>query len=109
MHEIGIDICFSTAEIIWDNASIPMQSVDKTTEEFEQELLFSQDPATTDAERIQNIVESKYCPADLDKTVSQCKLLNTDEKQKLHRLLAKFSHFFDGTLETGKQTQLNWN
>ena len=38
MHEIGLDICFSTAEIIWDNASIPMQSVDKSTEEFEQEL-----------------------------------------------------------------------
>jgi hypothetical protein len=52
MHEIGIDICFSTAEMIWDNASIPMQSVDKSTKEFEQELLFSQDPATTDAERI---------------------------------------------------------
>jgi len=102
MHEIGIDICFSTAEIIWDNASIPMQSVDKTTEEFEQELLFSQDPATTDAERIQNIVESKYCPADLDKTVSECKLLNTDEKQKLHKLLAKFSHLFDGTLGNWK-------
>ena len=63
MHEIGLDICFSTAEMIWDNASIPMQSVDKSTEEFEQELLFAQDPATTDAERIQNIVESKYCPA----------------------------------------------
>jgi hypothetical protein len=58
MHEIGIDICFSTAEVRWDNASIPMQPVDKSTEEFEQELLFAQDPLTTDAERIQNMVES---------------------------------------------------
>ena len=61
MHEIGIDICFSAAEVRWDNASIPMQSVNKSTEEFEQELLFTQDPLTTDAERIQNIVETKYC------------------------------------------------
>jgi hypothetical protein len=30
MHEIGINICFSAAEVRWDNASIPMQSVDKT-------------------------------------------------------------------------------
>ena len=60
MHEIGIDICFSAAEVRWDNASIPMQPVDKSTEEFEQELLFTQDPLTTDAERIQNIVESKH-------------------------------------------------
>ena len=86
-----------------------MQSVDKTTEEFEQELLFSQDPATTDAERIQNIVEIKYCPADLDKTVLECKLLNTDEKQKLHKLLAKFHTCLMEHWETGKQTQLNWN
>ena len=34
MHMIGLDIYFSTAEMIWDNASIPMQSVDKSTEEF---------------------------------------------------------------------------
>jgi Retroviral aspartyl protease len=32
MHEIGIDICFSAAEVRWDNASIPMQPVDKSTE-----------------------------------------------------------------------------
>ena len=38
MHEIGIDICFSAAEISWDNASIPMQPIEKSTEEFEQEL-----------------------------------------------------------------------
>jgi hypothetical protein len=32
IHEIGIDICFSAAEVRWDNASIPMQPVDKSTE-----------------------------------------------------------------------------
>jgi Integrase zinc binding domain len=32
-----------------------MQAVDKSRQEFEQELLFTQDPLTTDAERIQNI------------------------------------------------------
>jgi hypothetical protein len=50
-YEIGIYICFSAAEVRWDNASIPMQPVNKSTEEFEQELLFAQDPVTTDAER----------------------------------------------------------
>jgi hypothetical protein len=43
IHEIGIDICFSAAEVRWDNASMSMQSVDKSTEQFEQELLFTQD------------------------------------------------------------------
>ena len=37
MHEIGINICFSTAEVRRANASIPMQSVDISAEEFEQE------------------------------------------------------------------------
>lgn len=98
MHEIGIDIRFSTAEIVWDNASIPMQSVEKSTEEFEQELLFAHDPATTDAERIQNIVENKYCPADLRKIASECNLLKINQQDKLYQLLKKYEHLFDGTL-----------
>ena len=102
MHELGIDICFSRAEMIWDNASIPMQEVDKLSEQFleqfEQELLFAHDPVTTDAERIQNIVESKYCPADLRTLTSECKLLNKSEQEKLYQLLNKFANLFDGTL-----------
>jgi len=102
MHEIGIDICFSAAEVRWDNASIPMQSVDKSTEEFEQELLFTQDPLTTDAERIQNIVESKYCPADLKKIVGGCNLLSRSQQETFYNLLKKFAHLFDGTLGNWK-------
>jgi hypothetical protein len=88
MHEIGIDICFSA----WENASIPMQPVDKSTEQFEQESLFTRDPLTTDAERIQNIVESKYCPADLNKIVAGFSLLSTNQQEKLHKLLMNFAH-----------------
>ena len=77
MLEIGIDLCFSSTEIRWDNASIPMQSLDKLdiqlVDNFEKELLFAHDPVTTDAERIQNIVENKYCPADLNTIVKNCK------------------------------------
>jgi hypothetical protein len=79
-----------------------MQPVDKSTEEFEQELLFAQDPLTTDAERIQKIVESKYCPADLNKIATECQLLNADQQETLHKLLRKFAHFFDGTLGNWK-------
>jgi hypothetical protein len=106
MHEIGIDICFSKAEIIWDNASIPMQSVDKLVDQFvdqfEKELLFSHDPVTTDAERIQNIVENKYCPADLRGITAECNFLNKNEKESLFKLLDKFKHLFDGTLGSWK-------
>jgi hypothetical protein len=106
MFELGIDICFSTAEIKWENASIPMVSVDSlhnlNIDRFEKELLYSQDPETTDAERIQNIVESKYCPADLRKIVENCDALDKKEKEKLFQLLSKFETLFDGTLGTWK-------
>ena len=102
MLEVGIDVCFSTAEIKWDNASTPMQSVDKLdknlVDNFEKELLFAHDPVTTDAERIQNIVENKYCPADLETIVKNCKVLEDSERSTLLTLLNKFKHLFDGTL-----------
>ena len=100
MHEIGIDICFSAAEVSWDNASIPMQSVDKSTEELE--ILFAQEPLTKNAERIQNIVESKYCLADLRKFATGCNLLSTNQQEKLHKLLKMFAHLFHGTLGNWK-------
>ena len=46
-----------------------MQSIDKLDktyiDEFEQEVMLTQDPVTTEAERIQRIVEAKYSKADL--------------------------------------------
>ena len=102
MHEVGIDILFSKAEIVWDNASVPMQSSDKMDKElvdtFEQELMFAHDPVTTDAERIQSLVDAKYCPADLQAIAQECSLLNSEEQNRLLQLLTKFEHLFDGTL-----------
>jgi hypothetical protein len=102
MYDIGISICFSAAAVRWDNASMSMQSVEKSTEEFEQEFLFTQDPLTTDAERIQNIVESKYCPAYLNKIVSEYNLLSINQQERLYKLLKKFAHLFHGTLGNWK-------
>ena len=73
LHELGIDILFSKAGMVWDNASVPMQSVDKLRadwiDSFEQELLFAHDPVTTDAERIQNIVDFKSAGQYLASTI----------------------------------------
>ena len=97
-----MDIWFSTAEVTWDNASIPMQPTNKFAPEFvdkfEQELLFAHHPVSTDAERIQNIVENKYCPADVRKISDECTLRDTSEKEQLFSLLSKYEHLFDGTL-----------
>ena len=102
MNEVGIDLVFSKSEIAWDNATIPMPPADKLDKEivdtFEQELLFMHDPDTTDAERIQNIIDNKYCPADLRKIANECTSLNDTEQEQLYQLLNKFHYLFDGTL-----------
>jgi hypothetical protein len=74
---------------------------------MEQELLYAHDPTTTDAERIQNIIESKYTPADLNKIVEECTHLEKDEQKQLLKLLQKFEELFDGSLGTWKTDPIN--
>ena len=104
MHSLGINLLFDTAQISWDNAIINMQPPESLTEDWvetlEQEILYAHDPDTTDAERIQDIIDAKYCPADLQKVVEECKHLTATEQRQLLLLLQKFEHLFDGTLGT---------
>ena len=104
LHELGIDLLFSTAEMTWDNVTIPMQPITKLTEDWadqiENEIMFSQDPATTDAERIQSIIDAKYTAANLEGIAKDCKLLTKEEQKELLALLEKFNHLFDGQLGT---------
>jgi hypothetical protein len=88
LQSLGINLLFDTAEISWDNAKIYMQPPGRTDGDWlntmEQELLYAHDPNTTDLERIQSIIESKYCPADLTTIVEECTHLdNTEQRQRL--------------------------
>jgi hypothetical protein len=104
MHSLGINLLFDTAEITWDNAKVRMQTPDVIKGDWidtlEQELLFAHDPDTTDAERIQSIIESKYTPADLNKVVEECTHLDRAEQKQLLKLLQKYEDLFDGSLGT---------
>jgi hypothetical protein len=74
---------------------------------MEQELLYAHDPTTTDAERVQNIIESKFTPADLNKIVEECTHLEKDKQKQLLKLLQKFEELFDGSLGTWKTNPIN--
>ena len=104
MHKIGLDLLFSSSEMIWDNATIPMQPADnldiELIDQFELEVLFAHDPTTTDAERIQGIIDAKYSKADLKKEAEKCTYLPKTDQEKLHKLLLKYESLFDGTLGT---------
>jgi hypothetical protein len=102
MHFLGINLLFDTAEISWDSAKIHMQHPerlkDNCVDALEQEILYAHDPDTTDAERIQGIIESKYTPADLSTIVEECTHLERAEKRQLLHLLQKYEDLFNGSL-----------
>jgi hypothetical protein len=47
-------------------------------------------------------VESKYCPADLNKILAGCNLLSTNQQERLHKLFEKFAHMLDATIGNWK-------
>ena len=104
MHSLGIDLLFGSGQISWDNATIQMQHPINLKGDWidamEQELLFAHDPDTTDAERIQGIIESTYTPADINKIVAECSHLEKEEQKQLYKLLQKYEPLFDGSLGT---------
>jgi hypothetical protein len=56
------------------------------------------DPATSEAERIQSVLDAKYTPADIGKMASDSPELEETQGNSLEKLLRKFEPLFDGTL-----------
>ena len=105
MDSIGLDLLFSENLMRWDNATVPMRDnslfLENPPNPF-QEMLSMHDPITTEAERIQRILDIKYAPADLNQVVQDCTHLTDAEKSELGKVLAKYQDLFDGTLGTWK-------
>src|SRR5687767_11045789 len=104
LAELGINFMFKEQLMEWDNATTSMQDPSQFNEELidelEHELLYMHDPDTTEAEKIQTILDAKYCQADLLKLTQECDQLDKDKQQKLLVLLQKYEHLFDGTVGT---------
>jgi hypothetical protein len=58
------------------------------------------DPTTTVAARIQDIMDVKYAPADINEMVSKWDHLTNTERSNLKMLLQKFESLCGGTLGT---------
>ena len=110
LHEVGIDLLFSTKEIAWDDSTIAMRDPDQlkpyNIESLENEIFLQED---IDTETIQRMTETKYAKADLPKEVDKCDNLLPEQKKSLLRLLEKYKTLFEGGSGTGKQVQLNQN
>src|SRR5688500_7801881 len=104
LDELGMNFLFSITLMEWDNASTPMLDPElfdqDNLDELAQELLYMHDSDTTEAERIQEILDAKYCKADLAKLSQECDQLDKVDQQKLLTLLQKYEHLFDDTVGT---------
>ncbi len=104
ISELGMTFRFDTLMMEWDNATTPMidpcMFCEELIDDLENEILYMHDPDTMEAERIQAILDAKYCPADLQTITSECDQLEQEEQQKLLTLLQKFEHLLNGTVGT---------
>ena len=104
LDELGMNFLYSTNLMEWDNASTPMLDPDlfdqDNLDQLANEMLYMHDPDTTEAERIQEILDAKYCKADLNKLSQECDTLDKADQQKLLKLLQKYEYLFDGTVGT---------
>jgi hypothetical protein len=74
LHELGIDLLFSTGEMKWDQATVPMRDPAHLRDcvTFKNEIFSMHDPDTTEAAQIQSIIDLKYSPQDIDAMVAKC-------------------------------------
>ena len=102
LTELGIDFLFSSGEMKWAQAIVPMRDPSQLQaseiDALENEIYSMHDPETTDAARIQSIIDVKYAPQDIDSIVEKCVDLTESERERLKKLLTKFEPLFDGTL-----------
>ncbi len=102
LKELGIDLLFSTGEMKWAQATVPMRDPSmlqaSQIDTLENEIYSMHDPETTDAARIQSIIDIKYAPQDIAAIVAEATHLTNNERKGLSKLLTKFEPLFDGTL-----------
>jgi hypothetical protein len=72
---------------------------DTEIDALEAEIFSTHNPDTTEAAQIQEIMDVKYAPADINEMVSKCDHLRNNERS-IKTLLQKFEPLLDGTLGT---------
>ena len=93
---LGIDVRFSNQTVEWGNAIMPFKERDSTV----HDAYHISDPTgvAERTDRIKEILEAKYEPANLEQVCSAQDQLSMEQRMKLKELLDKYSSLFDGTL-----------
>ena len=105
LHELEINIKFSTKTMCWNNVEVDMKEPTCTIEDLfhvEEEVF-----VTNVTDRIAKILDAKYQPANLKELTADLLYLTTDQHQQLYNCLNKQSSLFDGTLGLWKGAPYN--
>jgi hypothetical protein len=80
----------------WGNAFMPFKEYDSTA----AESYHINDPVSVEerTQRVKEILEAKYVPADLEQICGNCTHLQIEQQKKLLDLLQKYEDLFDGSL-----------
>ena len=98
MKELGFILNFKEESMTWDDATLPMKPRDEEPPDFYNLPNSSEEGEASD--RIREILDAKYRPADLEEVAKQQTHLNEEEQSQLLTLLRKHEQLFDGTLGT---------
>ena len=102
---LGINIQFSTQEVVWDYASMPFKDFDATA--MDSYHIEDPDGLLQDTDRLKKILDAKYVPADLEKLCQSQAQLQQAQQKKLLELLQKHAALFDGTLGLWKDAEVS--
>ena len=93
--------------IEWSNASIPFRDSSGSSQELFH--IKESDSVAATTKRIKEILSAKYEPANLKKICKDQNELNHKQREKLLKLLTKYSTLFDGSLGRWKGTKVKLN
>jgi hypothetical protein len=93
---LGINMQFSTHEVVWDYAPMSFKDFDATA--LDSYHIEDADGLLEDTDRLKKILGAKYVPAGLEKLCQSQAQLQQAQQKKLLDLLQKHSALFEGTL-----------
>jgi hypothetical protein len=102
---LGINIQFSTQEVVWDYASMLFKDFDATA--LDSYHIEDPDGLLKDTDRLKKILDAKYVPADLEKLCQHQAQQQRAQQKKLLDLLQKHSALFNGTLGLWKEAEVS--
>ncbi len=105
LQELGMNIKFSSCEIEFEGATVPMKDrniLQDSIPTLKDQAIFESFESEATQALVSRMTESNYKPADLKRVVQNCKDLSDPERNLLLQVLKQHEPLFDGKLGAWK-------